>query len=110
MAVMGPQGFKEVGETCIARSHYAAKLLADIPGVAIKLSPAFFKEFVVDFGGSGKTVAAVNKALLAKGIFGGKDISAEFPELGQSALYCVTEFHGKDAIDTLASAVKEVLA
>jgi glycine dehydrogenase subunit 1 len=110
MSVMGPQGFKEIGETCIARSHYAAKLLAGIPGVAIRLSPAFFKEFVVNFDGSGKTVAAVNKALLARGIFGGKDLSAEFPELGQSALYCVTEFHGKDAIDTLASAVKEVLA
>ena len=109
MSVMGPQGFKEIGETCIARSHYAAKLLADIPGVTIKLSLAFFKEFVVNFDGSGKTVAVVNKALLARGIFGGKDLSAEFPALGQSALYCVTEFHGKDAIDTLASAVKEVL-
>ncbi len=30
MAVMGPQGFKEVGETCLARSHYAAKLLGEI--------------------------------------------------------------------------------
>ncbi len=64
MALMGPQGFKEVGETCIARSHYAAKQLGELPGVEIKLSPSFFKEFVVDFDGTGKSVAEVNEALL----------------------------------------------
>ena len=109
MTVMGPQGFKEVGETCIARSHYAARLLAEIPGVQIKLSPAFFKEFVVNFDDAGATVAEVNRGLLARGIFGGKDLGAEFPELGQSALYCVTEFHGKEAIERLTTAVAEVL-
>jgi glycine dehydrogenase subunit 1 len=110
MALMGPQGFKEIGETCIAQSHYAAKLLGTLPGVKVGLTPAFVKEFVVDFGGTGKTVAAVNKALLAKGIFGGKDLSGEFPDLGQSALYCVTEYHGKADVDRLAAALKEVLA
>jgi glycine dehydrogenase subunit 1 len=110
MAVMGPQGFKELGETCIARSHYAAKLLGEIPGVRIKLSPSFFKEFVVDFDGTGKTVAEVNKKLLGHQIFGGKDLSAEFPELGQSALYCVTEYYDQADIETLAAAVKEVTA
>ena len=47
---------------------------------------------MVNFDGAGKTVAEVNESLLEKGIFGGKDLSAEFPELGQSALYCVTEY------------------
>jgi glycine dehydrogenase subunit 1 len=110
MTVMGPQGFREVGETCIARSHYAAQRLAELPGVEIRLTPAFFKEFVVGFDGAGRSVAAVNEALLGKGIFGGKDLSKEFPELGQSALYCVTEYHSKGDIDVLASAVREVLA
>ena len=76
----------------------------------IKLSPSFFKEFVVSFDGTGKTVADVNKALLGHGIFGGKDLSADFPELGQSALYCVTEFYDQADIDTLVSAVGEVTA
>jgi glycine dehydrogenase subunit 1 len=110
MTVMGPQGFKEVGETCIARSHYAADLLSQIPGVSLKLSPAFVKEFVANFDGTGKTVAAINKALLTKGIFGGKDLSQEFPELGQSALYCVTEYHNRSDIESLAAALKEVVA
>jgi len=108
MALMGPQGFREVGETCIARSHYAAKLLGEIPGVEIKLSSHFFKEFVVNFDGTGKTVAEINERLLGHEIFGGKDLTAEFPELGQSALYCVTEYHDQADIEKLASAVKEV--
>ena len=110
MALMGPQGFRELGETCIARSHYAAKKLGELPGVEIKLSPSFFKEFVVNFDGTGKSVAEVNKALLGHRIFGGKDLSAEFPELGQSALYCVTEYYDQADIDALVSAVEEVTA
>ncbi len=110
MTVMGPQGFRELGETCIARSHYAARRLSELPGVAVKLSPAFFKEFVVSFEGAGKTVAEINKGLLDHAIFGGKDLSHEFPELGQSALYCVTEYHSEANIVELASALKEVLS
>jgi len=110
MAVMGPQGFKELGETCIARSHYAAKRLGELPGVEVKLSPHFFKEFVVGFDGTGKSVADVNAGLLAHEIFGGKDLSADFPELGQSALFCVTEYHDQADIEKLVSAVEEVTA
>ena len=44
-----------------------------------------------------------------RGIFGGKDLSREFPELGQSALYCVTEAQTKEDIDRLAAALKEVI-
>jgi glycine dehydrogenase subunit 1 len=47
--------------------------------------------------------------LLSRGIFGGKDLTAEFPQLGSSALYCVTEVHTKEDIDTLVSALREVV-
>ena len=52
----------------------------------------------------------VNRGLRAHGIFGGKDLSRELPELGQSALYCVTEVHTKDDIERLAGALREVIA
>jgi glycine dehydrogenase subunit 1 len=63
---------------------------------------------VVDFNNSGKTIKEINKALLKKGIFGGKDLSKDFPQFGQSALYCVTEIHTKEDIDKLVFALKEV--
>ena len=52
-------------------------------------------------GSKRKTVEKVNKALLAKGIIGGKDLSKELPELGQSSLYCVTEIKTKEDIQRL---------
>lgn len=109
LATMGPQGMEEVGQTIMQNAQYAAKKLSAIPGVkANSLGGAFFKEFVVDFSQTGKTVSQINKALLDKGIFGGKDLSADFPALGQSALYCVTEIHTKEDIDTLAAALADV--
>lgn len=109
MSLMGPQGFKELGELIIQRSHYAIKLLSEIKGIKVLLSSNCFKEFVVNFDGTGKTVNEVNKALLRYNIFGGKDISGQFPELGNNALYCVTEIHSQDDIENLANALKEVL-
>ena len=109
MALMGPNGFKEIGELIIQRSHYAIKLLSQIKGVKVIFSPHIFKEFVVNFDETGKSVKDINKALLKYNIFGGKDISPEFPELGSSALYCVTEIHSQDDIKKLASALEEVL-
>lgn len=110
LATMGPQGMEDVGKFIMTNAQYAAKKLAEIPGVKVNpFGSVFFKEFVVDFNGTGKTVEQINKALLSQGIFGGKDLSKDFPGLSQSALYCVTEIHTKEDIDTLAAALKEAV-
>jgi len=110
MALMGPQGFVEIGEGILQRSHYAAQRLGAIPGVrAPLLQSPYFKELVVNFDGTRKTVAEINRGLLGRRIFGGKDLSREFPEMGQSALFCVTEVHTKADLDRLAEALQEVL-
>jgi len=107
MALLGPQGFAELGEAILSRSHYAAGRIERLPGVSVAFG-GFFKEFVVTF--ERRTVAEVNAALLERGIFGGLDLSADFPELGQSALYCVTEVHAQEDLDRLADALAEVTA
>ena len=110
MALMGPQGFKELGEAIMQKSHYALKLISEIGGVRAPIfKSVHFEEFIVNFDGTGKTVQALNNSLLKRGIQGGKDISKEFPELGKSALYCVTEIHTKEDIEKLADALKEVV-
>jgi glycine dehydrogenase subunit 1 len=110
MSLMGPEGFREIGELIIARANYAAKRIDAVSGVRVRFPGGFFKEFVVDLSETGKTVGEINKALLARRIFGGKDLSANLPELGQSALYCVTEVHDQADIDRLATALEEVCA
>lgn len=110
MALMGPDGLQEVGETMLQKSRYAMKALSGINGVKVPMADSpVIKEFVVNFDDSGKTVKDINKALLSHQIFGGKDLSQEFPELGQSALYCVTEVTPKENIDRLVAALQEVL-
>jgi len=110
LSLMGPRGMRELGEGILQRVEYAMKLLAGIRGVKVPVfSAPHFKEFVVNFDRSGKTVEQINKALLKKNIFGGKDLSREFPDLGQSALYCVTEVHTKADIDSLATSLREVI-
>jgi glycine dehydrogenase subunit 1 len=108
MSLLGPRGFEEVGSLILRRSHYAASLLSGVPRVTVRWPVGFFKELVVTFEGT--TVEEVNRALRAHRIFGGKDLSRDFPSLGQSALYCVTEVHGGGDIERLADALKEVLA
>ncbi|MBX5440193.1 MAG: aminomethyl-transferring glycine dehydrogenase subunit GcvPA [Solirubrobacteraceae bacterium] len=107
MTAMGPQGFVELGELILQRSHYAAARIGELPGVSVRWG-GFFKEFVVDFSETGKTVAEINAALLERGIFGGGDLSTGHPHLGQSALYCVTEVHTQEDIDRLVEALAEV--
>jgi len=111
MALLGPEGMRELGETIMLKANYAIKLLSKITGMmAPVVKSAHFKEFTVNFEESGLSVKEINKRLLRRGIHGGKDVSKEFPELGETALYCVTEIHSKNEIDRLAEALDEILA
>ena len=110
LASLGPEGLKEVGTAILQKNQYASKKLSQIPGVSLKCEGPVFKEFILNFDQTRKTVAEINKALLNEKIFGGKDLSEEFPELGQSAQYCVTEVHTKADIDRLVEALNRILA
>jgi glycine dehydrogenase subunit 1 len=109
MALMGPEGFAELGRLVLGRTRYAAQRLDTVAGIRVVFPETFFKEFVVSFDDTGLTVAEVNRRLREHRIFGGLDLSRDFPDLGQSALYCVTEVHGMAEIDRLAAVLEEVL-
>jgi glycine dehydrogenase subunit 1 len=111
LALMGPQGMRELGETVMARARYAMTRLAAVPGVRVPFAATpHAKEFVLDLTGTGRTVADVAGALRARGIFLGYDLSQEQPGLGQCALVAVTEVHAQGDIDRLAAELAEVLA
>lgn len=105
LSLMGPQGMKELGGHIIRKSHYTAKLLDEITGVNIPYS-GFFKEFPVQFQAS---IRDINEKLLENKILGGKDISKDYPALGNSAIYCITELHSQSEIHCLQSSLMEVL-
>ena len=111
LSLLGPTGLRELGEGILQRSHFAMRQIRSIKGVRAPLFDApHFKEFVVNFDDTGKTVAEINRMLVKFGIYGGHDLSGDFPGLGQSALYCVTEIHTQADIDRLATVLAEVTA
>ena len=110
LSLMGPRGMQELGCHIIQKSQYTMKKMSAIEGIEAPRFPSpHFKEFVVDFNNTGKTVKEIDACLLKAGIFGGKDLSSEFPELGNCALYCVTEMHTREDIDRLINALKTYL-
>ncbi|GAA2079708.1 aminomethyl-transferring glycine dehydrogenase subunit GcvPA [Streptomyces albiaxialis] len=103
LALMGPHGMRELGDTILARTAYAKRRLADVPGVEIPHADAtHFADFPVRFTGS-RTAEEVGAALLERGIFGGA-VRSE-----REALYCVTELTTAADIDLLADTLKETV-
>jgi len=111
LGLLGPEGLRELGEIIMMRAKYAMRKLSLIQGIkAPMFNSPHFKEFTVNFDKTGKKVRSIHQALLQEhGIHGGKEISKEFPELGQTALYCVTEVHSKDDVDKLVLGLSDVL-
>ncbi len=110
LSLMGPKGMQKLGKAIMQKSQYAMKKISEIKGVKAPLFNApHFKEFIVDFNDTKVPVKEINKSLLKHAIFGGKDLSDDFPELGSCALYCVTEIHTKKEIDRLVQVLSDVL-
>jgi glycine dehydrogenase subunit 1 len=81
-----------------------------VDGLKVPLFEAqHFKEFVVGFDGTGLAASKVNAGLLLRGIQGGICLHEEFPELGQSSLYCVTECHTHQDVDRLVVGIKKIM-
>lgn len=110
MALLGPGGFRDLGETIAYKANYAIRLISSIRKIRAPIFKApHFKEFTVNFDDVDMTVKEVNERLLKRQIQGGKDLSKEHPELGQTALYCVTEIHSQEEIQRLAAALQEIV-
>jgi glycine dehydrogenase subunit 1 len=107
LATMGPQGMFDIGRGIILRSRFLADRMSKIKGIKIATKAPFFKEFPVTFDQI--DVGKLNKALLDRGIYGGHDLSPDYPMLRNTALYCVNECTTKADMDKLVSSLIEIL-
>ena len=110
MALLGPSGFTELGELIIQQSNYASKKISEIEGAQTCFDTIYFKEFLINFDECQLTVSEINEELRKRNIFGGKDLSIEYPELGQCSLYCVTEIHTRQDIENLIHNLNEIIS
>jgi glycine dehydrogenase subunit 1 len=110
LSLLGPTGMRELAESIVANARRTAQLIGELPGVTVRYAGSIFKEFVVDFSGTGKSVAEINAALLERGILGGHDLTGSHDGLDGCALYCVTEVISEGDARDLVDALKGVLA
>ncbi len=97
---LGPQGLREVGETCLALADYAKERL-DLPLVFPE--QATFKEFAVRVG---RPASEVVRAARAQGVHPGYALGRDYEGMDDALLVAVTEKRTPAQIDRLA----EVLA
>ncbi len=105
LAVLGKQGFRELGELCLQKAHYAFRAITALPGYSAAFSSPFFDEFAIQLP---VPAQQLSERLLQHDIIGGYDVSLDYPDMKNCMLFCVTETRTKDDIDQLVSVLKEV--
>jgi glycine dehydrogenase subunit 1 len=99
---LGPQGLREVGETCMALAAYAQDKL----GLeSVFPEQTTFKEFAVRVGRSAREVI---RAARERGVHPGYALGRDYAGLDDALLICVTEKRSPADIDRLAAVLEEV--
>jgi glycine dehydrogenase subunit 1 len=101
---LGPQGLREVGETCMALAEYAKERL----GLPLLFPErATFKEFAIR---AGRPADEVLQAARARGVHPGYALKRDYAGMEDALLVCVTEKKTIADIDRLADVLAEVAA
>jgi glycine dehydrogenase subunit 1 len=103
LSLLGPQGLRELGETCLALTQYAKDKLTGAGLELVFPERATFKEFAVR---TGRNAREALQAARAQGVYAGYPLGRDYPGLDDALLVAVTEKRTVAEIDRLA----EVLA
>jgi glycine dehydrogenase subunit 1 len=106
MAVLGSNGLRRVAVESLRRARELASSISQIPGFKAPIfRGAHFNEFTLRYHGG---YDVVHRALLAKGIHGGMQHARHLKELGDFALFAVTERHTNRDIDRLLDVLRSI--
>ena len=101
---LGPQGLREVGETCMSLAAHAKQRLGLAPAFADRPT---FKEFAVRLGRPAREVIRDARAL---GVNPGYAIGRDYPGMDDVLLVAVTEKRTPEDVERLAQVLAEVRA
>ncbi len=99
---LGPQGLRELGEICLALSHYAKERLGEAGLELVFPEKATFKEFAVRVGRPAKDAI---RAARSAGVHPGYAVGRDYPGLDDALLVAVTEKRTTEEIDRLVEAL-----
>jgi glycine dehydrogenase subunit 1 len=101
LAWLGPQGLREVGETCMSLAGYAKERVA----LPLAFDRPTFKEFAVR---TARPAREVIRAARERGVHPGYALGRDYEGLEDVLLIAVTEKRTPDEIDRLAAVLAEV--
>jgi glycine dehydrogenase subunit 1 len=101
LAALGPHGLRELAESCLRKSHFAARQLTHGERFTMAFDRPTFKEFVIR--DSADAIDEFVADALEAGFFAGVPLGRWYPELADCLLVCVTEKRTRAEIDALAS-------
>ncbi|HEY3129310.1 MAG TPA: aminomethyl-transferring glycine dehydrogenase subunit GcvPA [Acidobacteriota bacterium] len=101
MCTLGKAGMRELALQNFSKAHYAA-LELEKRGNSPVYGKKFFNEFVVK---TRQPASTVNTRLAQSGMVGGYDLSADYPEMTNQMLVCVTEQNTREQIDRFVELV-----
>jgi glycine dehydrogenase subunit 1 len=102
---LGPQGLRELGETCMALSGYARRELEAAGFEAVFSEKTTFKEFAIRVG---RPAAEVIRAARERGVHPGYRLGRDYEGLDDALLVAVTEKRTTEQIDRLVEVLSEV--
>lgn len=106
MSTLGRDGLEEVARINMWKAKKLSEEINKINGFKAPLFDGpHFNEFVVKLP---IEPVALNKKLLNEGVQGGYSLKKDFPELGNSMLFAVTERCTDDAADKLITTLKKI--
>ena len=104
LAVMGPQGLRDVAELCLHKSHYAADRIGGIDHCSLPFDRPFFKEFVVH-DRRGNVAQRIEEAA-EEGILAGVPLGRWYPQYQDCYLVTVTEKRTQAEMDQLTQCLR----
>jgi glycine dehydrogenase subunit 1 len=106
MALLGADGLRRVAAVCHANTMDLLERLESIAGVSRVFNGPHFHEAVIKF--DRHNAREILDRLEECNIFGGYDLSGEFPELGESILVCATETKTDSDLDHYAEQLRSL--
>ena len=100
LAAVGPEGLRQVAESCMAHARYTAERVCSVSGFDMVYPGPYFHEFVTTCPCKPEKLLA---GLAKRGILG------PLPLEDGNLLWCATELNAKDDIDALEKAIREVV-
>jgi glycine dehydrogenase subunit 1 len=107
MQLAGPEGLKGLAEQNAAKAQYLRQRLLELPDMEPVGDPPFFNEFMLRYTGD---YAALQEACLKESLLPGLDLGRFYPELKGCILWCATELHTRQMIESLVEILARVPA